>query len=90
MPVSYSEEGNKETKARRECAVGVIWELWFEAVLPKAFLVSNIPSSVLVTAGQDTWHGSLACLPAVSWLAGSSICSHAPCQEKPWDKVWEV
>lgn len=70
--------------------MGVIWELWFEAVLPKAFLVSNIPSSVLVTAGQDTWHGSLACLPAVSWLAGSSICSHAPCQDKPWDKVWEV
>lgn len=66
---------------------GGIWELWFEAVLPKAFLGLNVPSSVRVPAGQDTWHGSLGCVPAVSCLAGSSICSLAG---EPWGEVWAV
>lgn len=68
---------------------GCVWELGFEAVLPKAFLGWDIPSCVRVTEGQDTWQGSLGCVPAVSCLAGSSICSCAPWREKPWDKVWE-
>lgn len=42
-----------------------VWELWFEAVPPKAFLVSRIPTSayaIMVTTGQGTWHGSVVCL----------------------------
>lgn len=42
-----------------------VWQLWFEAVPPKAFLVLRIPTSaraVAVTVGQGTWRGSTACL----------------------------
>ena len=42
-----------------------VWELWFEAVLPKAFFISRIPTSVravAVAAGQGTRRGSVACL----------------------------
>ncbi|KFW08535.1 N-terminal EF-hand calcium-binding protein 3, partial [Fulmarus glacialis] len=42
-----------------------VWELWFEAVPPKAFLVLRIPTSVhaiVVAAGQGNWTGSMACV----------------------------
>lgn len=62
---------------------GCIWELWFEAVLPKAFLGWDIPSCVHVTAGQNTWQGSLGCVPAVSWLAAPPSAPMLPVRRNP-------
>lgn len=40
-----------------------VWELWFEAVPPKAFLLLRIPTSMrAVAAGQGTRCGSIVCL----------------------------